>query len=88
MSQYPYYGVQRGRKPGVYDNWPDTEDQVAGFKNNRFKGFYTYEEAEAFVRGERDDRLELIVGGRVTRLSLDADLLARLESAGLLAPND
>lgn len=44
-----YYTVWRGRKPGVYNNWPDTESQVTGFPGALYKGFTSEEEAlEAF----------------------------------------
>lgn len=44
-----YYAVCMGRIPGVYDNWEETKKQVDGFKNAKFKGFKTKEEAIAYM---------------------------------------
>ena len=43
-----YYIVKRGKKPGVYYNWPDCQKQVQGFPGAVYKGFVTKEEAEAW----------------------------------------
>ncbi|KAL9559790.1 hypothetical protein MBANPS3_000265 [Mucor bainieri] len=47
-SQY-YYAVMNGKKPGIYNTWPECQAQVKGFKNAQFKKFATMEEAQAFV---------------------------------------
>ncbi|KAF3069716.1 Ribonuclease H [Daldinia childiae] len=44
-----YYAVRVGRKPGVYDNWEQCEEQVSKFSNAAFKGFDTLDAAQAFV---------------------------------------
>ena len=44
-----FYAVARGRRPGVYTDWPTAKSQVHGFDGARYKGFATREEAEAFV---------------------------------------
>ena len=36
-----YYAVRTGRLPGIYENWPDCEAQVKGFKNAEYKSFTT-----------------------------------------------
>ena len=41
-----YYIVKKGKKPGVYYNWPDCQKQVQGFPGAVFKGFATRQEAE------------------------------------------
>lgn len=43
-----YYIVKKGKKPGVYYNWPDCQKQVQGFPGALYKGFVTREEAEAW----------------------------------------
>ncbi|WP_297012085.1 ribonuclease H family protein [uncultured Dialister sp.] len=43
-----YYIVKKGKKPGVYYNWPDCQKQVQGFPGAVYKGFVTREEAEAW----------------------------------------
>ncbi|PGG98118.1 ribonuclease HI [Blastomyces parvus] len=45
-----FYGVQRGRKPGVYTDWAVTQDQVRGFRGPKYRKFATWAEADAFVR--------------------------------------
>ncbi|KAM5464005.1 putative ribonuclease H [Microsporum audouinii] len=45
-----FYGIQKGRVPGVYTDWAKAQDQVRGFRGPRYRKFSTREEAEAFVR--------------------------------------
>lgn len=45
-----FYGIQRGRVPGVYTNWSTAQEQIRGFVRPRYKKFSTREEAEEFVR--------------------------------------
>ncbi|MHA8137533.1 ribonuclease H family protein [Lactobacillaceae bacterium Scapto_B20] len=47
-----YYAVRRGRKPGIYNSWPECQEQVTGFNGARFKGFTDLDEAKAFVDGQ------------------------------------
>lgn len=44
-----YYAIQKGRKPGVYQSWPEAQKQVAGFKGAVFKGFTDLKSAQAFI---------------------------------------
>lgn len=44
-----YYAVQKGRKPGIYHNWPDCQKQVQGFKGAIFKSFPTLKQAQTFM---------------------------------------
>ncbi|RAL10717.1 RNA-DNA hybrid ribonuclease [Aspergillus homomorphus CBS 101889] len=48
-----YYGVQRGRVPGVYTDWSKAQEQIKGFTKPRYKKFATREEAQAFVNEEQ-----------------------------------
>lgn len=43
-----YYVVKKGKKTGVYYNWPDCQKQVQGFPGAVYKGFVTKDEAEAW----------------------------------------
>lgn len=45
-----YYGIQRGRVPGVYTDWSKAQEQIQGFTRPRYRKFSTREEAEEFVR--------------------------------------
>ncbi|OKL59188.1 hypothetical protein UA08_05883 [Talaromyces atroroseus] len=50
-----FYGVQRGRVPGVYSNWAEAQQQIRGFTRPRYKKFDTRKEAEEFVRMGQDN---------------------------------
>lgn len=45
-----YYAVVRGKIPGIYNNWKETELQVKGFSGAIYKGFKTKNEAEEFMK--------------------------------------
>ena len=47
-----YYGVQKGRSTGVFLSWAECQKQVTGFPGALFKSFTTWEEAEAYVKGQ------------------------------------
>ena len=49
MAPKKYYAIASGRKPGIYDNWPAAQAQVAGCKGAKFKGFPTKEEAKEWI---------------------------------------
>ena len=44
-----WYGVQVGKKPGVYTSWSEVLEQITGQKGPKHKGFKTRSEAEQFV---------------------------------------
>ncbi|KAJ5216910.1 Ribosomal protein L9/RNase H1 N-terminal [Penicillium chermesinum] len=48
-----YYGIQRGRVPGVYTEWTKAQEQISGFPRPRYRKFATREEAEDFVKAGR-----------------------------------
>ena len=50
-----YYAVQKGRHPGVYENWSDCQREVTGAAGAVFKKFKTQAEAEAFVKADGYD---------------------------------
>ncbi len=51
-----FYGVAKGRNPGVYTEWATAQKQITGWKFPRYKKFATRAEAVEFVRS----------GGKVT----------------------
>lgn len=66
MAKKKYYAVVRGRKPGIYTNWPDAQKQVKGFAGARFKGFVERSEAEEWLAGgheQKDSRISHKKGG-------------------------
>lgn len=47
-----WYAVKKGRNPGLYTSWDECRKQVMGFAGALYKGFYTKEEAEAYLEGK------------------------------------
>ncbi len=45
-----YYVVWQGKKPGIYTDWDECKEQVAGVKGAQYKGFDSMAEAEAAIR--------------------------------------
>ncbi|TPR24603.1 hypothetical protein DY120_04805 [Apilactobacillus micheneri] len=50
MAKKKYYAVKKGRKPGIYQTWSDTQKQVSGFSGAQFKSFATKKEAQTFIK--------------------------------------
>ncbi|MFB9770307.1 ribonuclease H family protein [Lactiplantibacillus modestisalitolerans] len=46
-----YYAVRRGRQPGIYRSWPETQKQVSGYPQAQYKSFTTAAAAQAFMAG-------------------------------------
>ncbi len=47
-----YYAVRRGRKPGVYRTWAETQAQVTGYSGAQYKSFTSASAADAFMQGQ------------------------------------
>lgn len=57
MAKKKWYGVAKGKKKGVYDTWfgkGGAKEQIDGFKGAVYKGFFSYEEAQDFVKGSKN----------------------------------
>ena len=50
MAKKKFYAIAKGKKPGIYTDWPTAEAQVKGFAGARFKGFPSRSEAEAWIK--------------------------------------
>ena len=50
MSGKKFYAVAKGRKPGIYTNWPEAKSQIDRFTGAIYKGFATRKEAEEWLR--------------------------------------
>ncbi|MDH3360057.1 MAG: RNase H1/viroplasmin domain-containing protein, partial [Desulfobulbaceae bacterium] len=48
MATKKFYAIAKGRKPGIYDNWPEAQAQVMSFSGAVYKGFPTRQEGEAW----------------------------------------
>ncbi len=44
-----FYAVVKGKTPGIYTTWKETENEVKGFSGAIYKGFKTRNEAEEFI---------------------------------------
>lgn len=53
-KKYHYYVVACGTTKGIYDNWERCRMQVECYKGNRYKGFYSLEEAVLFAEQAMD----------------------------------
>ncbi|XP_013399318.1 ribonuclease H1 [Lingula anatina] len=51
LNKMPFYAVRTGKRPGVYNTWPECQSQVKGFPNARYKKFDTKAAAWDFVHG-------------------------------------
>ena len=49
MSKNLFYAVIKGRNPGIYTTWKETESETKGFSGAIYKGFSTKKEAEEFI---------------------------------------
>ena len=49
-SRYAAYVVFKGRKPGVYKTWKETEVQVNSYSGSSYKGFASLAEAKRAYR--------------------------------------
>ena len=50
MAAKKFYAIAVGRKPGIYDNWPQAQAQVLGFAGAVYKGFATRQEAVDWLK--------------------------------------
>lgn len=55
MGKPKFYGVARGRAPGVYATWDEARAQVDGIKGAVHKSFSTREEAARWVSAQNPD---------------------------------
>ena len=44
-----FYAVLKGKNPGIYTTWKETETEVKGFSGAVYKSFVTKNEAEEFI---------------------------------------
>jgi len=50
MPPKKVYAVAKGRKPGIYNNWPAAQSQIEGFPGAVYKGFASVQEAEEWLK--------------------------------------
>ena len=56
-----YYAVRKGRQPGIYRTWPETQKQVSGYPQAQYKSFTSEKDAQDFMAGKaiQPDQLTL-----------------------------
>lgn len=59
MRTKKYYVVWEGLNPGVYDNWEDCKQQIAGVKGAKYKSFPSREAAVEAFRGDAAQYLSM-----------------------------
>jgi ribonuclease HI len=75
-----FYGVQVGKVPGVYLDWPQAQVQIQGVKGPKYKKFNTRAEAEAFVAQGRNKN------GGIADAQLPPEKRYRLDMVNRSAP--
>lgn len=55
MAKKKFYVVWDGVQPGVYESWAETQQQIKGYPNARYKSFKSKEEAQAAYTGAAAD---------------------------------
>lgn len=56
-----YYAVAKGRRPGIYTDWPDCSTQVTGFPGSKFKGHATLEQAKEWMRDYNAEQYAAVI---------------------------
>lgn len=46
-----YYAIKNGKKTGIFTDWNECKDLVAGYSNAQYKSFKTEDEAIAYLNG-------------------------------------
>lgn len=57
-----FYAVKVGRKPGIYESWPEAQNQVSGYKNAEYKSFKNKKEAQAYIGGASETPHDQVQG--------------------------
>lgn len=58
MMSNKYYAVKKGRQPGIYRSWPETQKQIMGFSGAQFKSFVTEKEAKDFISPPEKEKVD------------------------------
>ena len=79
MAKKNFYAVRVGITPGIYKTWDECSKNTSKFPGAVFKGFESYEEAEAFIRIGRS----LIINRNyIYYINLNRQLLLLREPSG------
>lgn len=53
-----YYAVKKGKKAGIYATWDLCKEQVMGYSGAIYKSFTSLEQAQAFIKEEKEEVIE------------------------------
>jgi len=53
-----FYVVWQGKKPGIYNSWPECQEQINGVKTALYKSFESKAEAEMAFAGKPEDYIQ------------------------------
>ena len=70
MAKKKIYAVRKGHKTGLFYTWEECKKAVQGYSGAEYKGFFTKEEAEAFLN-IKIDRVALDTKKGVTPTDLE-----------------
>lgn len=54
-----YYAVKKGRKTGIFETWSECKEQVSGFSGADYKSFASLQEANDFLKVEKENLSEV-----------------------------
>lgn len=82
-----YYGVKKGRNPGIYLSWNECEKEVKGFKGAKYKKFKNKDEALNFIGAKEDKLGNLINDFNVSedKVKDDEDSIKELKDKEIIA---
>ena len=83
-SEQKFYAVQRGKKPGVYTDWPSAQAQIQGFRGPKHKKFTSRAEAEAFVAADKQKNLSFDPSQTLSPEEEIRQLIVRNSAPGLV----
>lgn len=61
VGHFAFYVVWSGKKPGIYSSWRACQEQVLGFKNASYKGYYTFNDAMDAFQNKEDHPVSTVM---------------------------
>ncbi len=70
-SKKKYYVVWQGYEPGIYETWNETQLQIKGYPNAKYKSFKSLEEAEKAYHSTYEENINRRASKRNSSPSID-----------------
>lgn len=61
MAKKKIYAVKKGKISGIFRSWDECKNSVDGYPGAEYKGFFTEEEANAYLSGVDSNDLNIIL---------------------------